>query len=192
MTPLRGGYRSLIVASALAMAASCTAGHPGSTAAPSWPTTGGTLRVAAVLDGSAGSCTLRMCGQPFDPQVSTLEASFELAHCCLMSTLLGFNGRSVDQGGSELQPDLAAGLPTISGDGLTWTFTLRQAVHYAPPMADTQIVAGGFRPLVRAGLVAFDPGRSMVVPQLAQGWVLRGVLPAGRDRGCSGFRQRKD
>jgi peptide/nickel transport system substrate-binding protein len=85
-----------------------------------------------------------MCGQPFDPQVSTLESSFELAHCCLMRTLLGFNGRSVDQGGSELQPDLAAALPTISGDGLTWTFTLRQGVHYAPPVAETSIVAGDF------------------------------------------------
>lgn len=144
MTPRRGGSRYLLLAAAAALVVSCTADHPSGTVAPSWPTAGGTLRVAAVMDGSAGNCTLRMCGQPFDPQVSTLESSFELAHCCLMRTLLGFNGRSVDQGGSELQPDLAAGLPTISGDGLTWTFKLRQSVHYAPPMADTQIVAADF------------------------------------------------
>ena len=50
-----------------------------------------------------------------------------------------------------LQPDLAAGLPSISADGLTWTFPIRSGIHYAPPMADTEIVAGDFvRALERA------------------------------------------
>jgi peptide/nickel transport system substrate-binding protein len=144
MGVFRRGWGRVIVAAALVVLTSCTAGQGSATTASPRPPSGGTLRVAAVLDGSQGNCWLLMCGEPFDPQTRTVGPSFELAHCCLMRTLLGFNGRSVDQEGSELQPDLAVSLPTVSGDGLTWTFSLRRGVHYAPPMAGTQIVATDF------------------------------------------------
>jgi peptide/nickel transport system substrate-binding protein len=144
MNPFRRGCGRVIVAGALVVLTSCTAGQESATTASPRLPSGGTLRVAAVLDGSQGICWLRMCGEPFDPQTRTVGPSFELAHCCLMRTLVGFNGRSVDQGGSELQPDLAVSLPTVSSDGLTWTFSLRHGVHYAPPMAGTQVVATDF------------------------------------------------
>jgi ABC-type transport system substrate-binding protein len=45
-------------------------------------------------------------------------------------------------------------MPTISADGLTWTFTLRAGLHYAPPLADTPIVAGDFkRALTRVAIL---------------------------------------
>ena len=57
---------------------------------------------------------------------------------------MAYNGRSTRDGGAILRPDLAADYPSISSDGLTWTFKIKQGLHYAPPMADKSIVAGDF------------------------------------------------
>lgn len=127
-----------------AFSAACSFGPSNGQQPPSARGAGGTLRVGVLLDGSDGGCSFRICGEPFDPQVNTLQSAFELAHCCLMRTLLGYNGRSVGEQGTVLQPDVASDLPTVSDDGLTWTFHLRSGLRYAPPMADTEIVAADF------------------------------------------------
>jgi len=86
-----------------------------------------------------------------DPQTTWAPEPFELFRCCLLRTLMSYNGRSVREGGAELQPDLADGYPEISSDGLAWTFHLKPGLHYAPPMADKTIVSGDFiRALQRA------------------------------------------
>ena len=86
-----------------------------------------------------------------DPQATSFAESFEIFRCCLLRTLFSYSGHSVRGGGAVLQPDLAAGLPSISADGLTWTVPIKSGIHYAPPMADTEIVAGDFvRALERA------------------------------------------
>jgi ABC-type oligopeptide transport system substrate-binding subunit len=43
-----------------------------------------------------------------------------------------------------VRPDLAAGMPTVSRDGLTWGFTLRPDVAYAPPHDDAPIRSEDF------------------------------------------------
>jgi peptide/nickel transport system substrate-binding protein len=87
----------------------------------------------------------------WDPQATWAAEPFEVFRCCLLRTLLSYNGHSVRGGGAELRPDLAADLPTISADGLTWTFRIKTGIHYAPPMADKEVVAGDFvRALERA------------------------------------------
>jgi peptide/nickel transport system substrate-binding protein len=53
-----------------------------------------------------------------------------------------------------LRPDLAAELPVISADGLTWTFRLKRGLRYGPPFEGTEIVAGD---IVRALERALDP-----------------------------------
>ena len=59
------------------------------------------------------------------------------------------------EGGAELRPDLAAGFPEVSSDGLRWTFRLREGLRYAPPFEDTEIVAADLvRALERAARVA--------------------------------------
>jgi peptide/nickel transport system substrate-binding protein len=81
----------------------------------------------------------------WDPQVTFSSYDpFELFRCCLLRNLLSYSGHSVQLGGAELKPDLAAALPMISPDGLTWTFSLKPGIHYAPPMADKEIVAADF------------------------------------------------
>ena len=67
-----------------------------------------------------------------------------LFRCCLFRTLLNYNGRSTSDGGTVLYPDLASALPTLSADGLSWTFTIRQGIRYAPPFDHYQVGAADF------------------------------------------------
>lgn len=75
-----------------------------------------------------------------DPHVA-LGQQTELFRCCLVRTLLSYDGQATADGGTELQSDLATGLPEVSDDGLTWTFRLKQGLHYAPPLEDVEIVS---------------------------------------------------
>ena len=67
---------------------------------------------------------------------------------------MSYNGQPTSEGGAELRPDLADGLPEVSPDGLTWTFRLKPGIRYAPPFADREIVASDF---VRALERVFAP-----------------------------------
>jgi peptide/nickel transport system substrate-binding protein len=98
-------------------------------------------------------CPLLLCGNTFDPQSTTFPDVFELNRCCFVRTLLSYSGASVADGGTILRPDLAREMPTVTPDGLTWTFRLRPGVRYAPPFADTEIVAAD---LVRSFERAFS------------------------------------
>ena len=77
----------------------------------------------------------------FDPQKEYSSVTWEYYRCCLLRTLLSYNGQTTDQGGSELRPDLAAEMPVVSDDGLTWTFTLKHGITYAPPMQDVTVTS---------------------------------------------------
>jgi peptide/nickel transport system substrate-binding protein len=108
---------------------------------------GGTLRLSMLGDVFAA----------FDPQKEYYTVSWEFYRCCLLRTLVSYNGMSAEEGGNELIPDLAAEMPEVSDDGLTWTFRLREGVMYAPPFQDTEIVAQDF---VRALERKADPETS--------------------------------
>lgn len=77
----------------------------------------------------------------FDPQEVRYSPALEIFRCCLVRTLLSYNGRPTEKGGAVLRPDLAAALPAVSSDGRTWTFRLKRRLRYAPPLQDTEIVA---------------------------------------------------
>ena len=135
--------------------ASCTGGDEGfvndrsPSSRPSLD--GGTLRVVIPRTGES---QLGL-GTALDPQKEWWTDSFEVFRCCLLRTLLAHPGLRTEDGGTELHPDLASRTPDISGDGLTWTFHLRDSVEYGPPLEDTQIVAGDIiRALEREATVA--------------------------------------
>ena len=68
----------------------------------------------------------------FDPTGEYNLDAIGLYSNLLVRTLLGY--RHVEGAeGSELVPDLAAALPEVSSDGLTWTFTLRDGVTFGLP-----------------------------------------------------------
>ena len=96
---------------------------------------------------SGGTLNLGMLGDvshAFDPQKEYYNIGWSFMRCCLLRTLLSYNGKPTDERGTELFPDLAADQPEISEDGLTWTFTLKDGLAYAPPLQDTPIVAQDF------------------------------------------------
>jgi peptide/nickel transport system substrate-binding protein len=69
---------------------------------------------------------------------------WEIFRCCLLRTLMSFDGRPAEDGGADALPDLASAPPEISADGLVWTFSIREGIHYSPPLQDVQVVAADF------------------------------------------------
>lgn len=119
---------------------------PVETATGPQPQAGGTLHV--------GVLTL---SQPIDPTGATAfdpQGDFgsltEVLRCCLTRTLMGYTDNAGE--GLRLAPDVAADFPTVSDDGLVWTFKIREGIQYAPPYDDRFVVAGDFvRALQRLG-----------------------------------------
>ncbi len=130
-----GRVQRMVLGGICAVLVGCTGQVTTSTAPPE---AGGTLRVGLV---ETGGCGFTLCGGAWDPQLSYFNPHYELGRCCLLRSLLSFNGRPVGEGGAVLRPDLAEALPEITADGLTWTFHLREGLRYAPPLQDTPIVA---------------------------------------------------
>jgi peptide/nickel transport system substrate-binding protein len=108
------------------------------------PPPGGTLRVGLVdwaRHEAAFASPDAEVSYALDPQGEYYGTALEIFRCCLLRTLMSYNGRPTAEGGAELRPDLAAEPPTVSTDGLTWTFRLEQGLRYAPPYNDTEIIA---------------------------------------------------
>jgi peptide/nickel transport system substrate-binding protein len=144
-------WRAVAALAVLAMLAAACGGDGGgetgtdaSATADSNAQPGGTLRLALTSD----------VQQAFDPQQEYYGIAWEYDRCCLLRTLLSYNGKTTEERGAELFPDLAAQTPEISADGLTWTFTLQPGLRYAPPLEDVEITAGDF---VRAMERTADP-----------------------------------
>jgi peptide/nickel transport system substrate-binding protein len=105
---------------------------------------GGTLQLAMLGDVSAA----------FDPQKEYYSVTWEYYRCCLLRTLLSYKGVPTDQGGAELEPDIASDQPEISSDGLTYTFHLKSGIHYGDPFTDVEVTSGD---IVRALEREADP-----------------------------------
>ena len=126
-------------------AVACTSDPTTSSPLSSRGPVGGTLRL--------GMTNVSYWGM--DPLHEWNAATWELFRCCLVRTMMSY-----DVGGSpDLRPvpDLAAAPPEISTDGLTWTFRLRQGIHYAPPLEDVEITSGDFVRAITRAAQSLDP-----------------------------------
>ena len=85
----------------------------------------------------------------FDPQVSWTRTQWEVFRCCLVRTLLTYPGLP-DFVGTQPVPDLALEPPSVSADGMTWTFHLRPGIALRSPAGRR----GGHRGRRRAGAPA--------------------------------------
>jgi peptide/nickel transport system substrate-binding protein len=139
------------------VAAACGGDDDGATTTgPTGETTGGTGQTGAEL-AQGGTLELAMIGDvsaAFDPQKEYYSVTWEWFRCCLLRTLLSYTGRPTAEGGVELQPDIATALPEISSDGLTYTFTLKSGINYAPPFEDVSVTS---QDIVRALEREADP-----------------------------------
>jgi peptide/nickel transport system substrate-binding protein len=70
----------------------------------------------------------------FDPSGEYLSSAWGLYSNLLLRTLVNYKHIEGPEG-NELVPDLAAEMPEISDDGLTYTFTLRDDVNFGPPVS---------------------------------------------------------
>jgi peptide/nickel transport system substrate-binding protein len=70
----------------------------------------------------------------FDPTGEYLSFSWSMYRAFLVRTLLTYNLKESAEGGNELHPDLATDMPEVSEDGLTYTFTLKDGIRWAPPL----------------------------------------------------------
>ena len=136
---MRKVVRSVAVVAVLAIvAAACSSsGTPEtstSASAGSGIQPGGTLNLAQTSDVNSA----------FDPQKEYYQVSWSYFKCCLLRTLLSTKPVPIDDGGGDIQPDLAAALPTVSDDGLTYTFTIKPGVMYSPPLQDVEVTAQDF------------------------------------------------
>src|SRR5262249_54549216 len=116
------------------VAAACggnSGGSTGSTPSRATPKKGGIMNIAPLGDVTGA----------FDPPKEYYQVSFLYYQCCLLRTLMSYNGLDSAHGGNELRPDLATGPPEVSSDGLTWTFHMKSGIHYAPPMQDVEITS---------------------------------------------------
>lgn len=106
---------------------------------------GGTLRVGVPTSGFGLTPSPELTEEEgLDPQKDYWFTSWELFRCCLLRTLLSHEGRPTAKGGSVLRPDLAASMPEVSPDGLTWSFRIKSGLRYAPPLEEVQITAQDF------------------------------------------------
>ena len=124
--------RDALLAALMVLTAACTSGSDADRGVSAPIRTGGTLR--ALMVGPAY--------QDLDPQNEYDPATWEVLRCCLARTLMSYNGKPTDQGGAEVRPDLAATMPSVSDDGLTWTFQIKPGIHYGPPLQDVEVTAG--------------------------------------------------
>jgi peptide/nickel transport system substrate-binding protein len=136
---MRKAVRLAAVVAVLAVVAAACGGNGPSNNNPSGssgetPQQGGTLHLAQTSDVSSA----------FDPQKEYYQVSWSYYKCCLARTLVSTKPTPIEQGGGELQPDLATDLPTVSDDGLTYTFTIKPGIHYSPPLQDVEVTAQDF------------------------------------------------
>jgi len=164
----------LVVALALAVAAAgCGTSGGGSTSATGsagTPKQGGTLTV-----GNQGEPT------GLDPAIAYENDSWDLENM-LYNTFLKYAG-APGEAGSKLVPDLAEAMPTISADGKTYTFKLRQGVKFAPPV-NREVTADDFK-------WSFE--RMMKLPKAPATFFYEGIVGAkdyenGKAADVSGFK----
>jgi len=134
----------------LALVAAACGGSSGTTSASQGgqSTKGGTIREEAQTFGWTNA---------FDPTGEYLGSAWALYDQLLMRGLYTYNHRSAEEDGDTPVLDLAASEPTVSEDGLTWDFTLKTGVKFAPPV-DREVtshdIAYAFQRINTAPLVA--------------------------------------
>lgn len=81
------------------------------------PLIGATLRVVVATD----LCRLTLCGGAWDPQNSYFNLLHALGRCCLLRSLLSFNGRSTGVGAASSVRTPAESIPEIrTGSQIRW------------------------------------------------------------------------
>ncbi len=71
-----------------------------------------------------------------DPQLTYYVPSWEMQYATACK-LMNYPDKEASQGGGEVQPEVAAGLPVVSKDGKTYTFTIKPGFRFSDGSAVT-------------------------------------------------------
>src|SRR5688500_548315 len=146
--PSRPSRMARVAIAALFLAGCGGSSAPEPSASPSDLPRGGILRLAIPHDiippSALASSDAGIANNALDPSFLPWYDSQELQRCCLNRTLLSYTGFPTDRDGTVLRPDLAASLPEVSADELTWTFHIQPGIHYAPPLEEVEVTSADF------------------------------------------------
>jgi peptide/nickel transport system substrate-binding protein len=126
------GTKGLAVLAILALLVAACSSKP-KTGGGGTAQTGGTLRIQVK--------TFRWT-DAFDPSGEYLGYAWGLYSNMLVRTLLGYRHVAGDAGNQTI-PDLADGQPTVSADGLNYTFKIKSGIKFGPPI-NREVVAKDF------------------------------------------------
>jgi ABC-type transport system substrate-binding protein len=104
---------------------SSSGGAASSGASGAQPVRGGTIREESPEFGWTDA---------FDPTGEYLGTAWGMMDQLLIRGLMTYKHVDAAQGGDTPVPDIAAAPPTVSADGLTYDFTLKDNVMWAPPL----------------------------------------------------------
>lgn len=131
----RRSITSLLLASAgTALLAAAGCGGSGSTSAgdtTSAAKRGGTIRINLASDTDYT-----------DPALAYYSVSWQFEYATGLK-LLNYPDRPAPEG-SRLQPEASAGMPAVSSDGKTYTFTIKQGFRFSPPSQE-RVTAESFK-----------------------------------------------
>ena len=94
-------------------------------------------------------------GDAIDPALAWSPSAFQRA-AATCAGLLGYP-EIVGEAGLRLRPELARSMPSVSADGLTYTFTLRPGYRFAPP-SGASVAAADVKASVERALSPRWPG----------------------------------
>jgi peptide/nickel transport system substrate-binding protein len=135
---------ALVALAALAVLAAGCGGSSSSSSAPKIAQGGanGETPTTGKVQGGTANFNLSTDTDFVDPALAYYQVSwqFEYATC---AKLLNYPDRP-GTAGSQLVPEVAAGLPTVSADGKTYTFTIRNGFKFSPP-SNAPVTADTFK-----------------------------------------------
>ncbi|WP_025885700.1 ABC transporter substrate-binding protein [Asaia prunellae] len=140
---LLAGRRGVVFLSLLGLAAVCVS-------AQAEPDLNGGVTQGSPHRGGTLHLTADAPGGTLDPQINYTSEYIQL-FVNMYDGLVTYRQADGTQG-LEVVPDLAASLPEVSADGLVWTFTLRDGIHFSngAPVTVDDVVAS-LRRLYRVG-----------------------------------------
>jgi peptide/nickel transport system substrate-binding protein len=147
-------FAAFFVGSSLLVAAACGGGGGGNE-------NGGGETTAVTKKGGTARFNLRSDTDYTDPTLAYYQVSWqqEYATC---AKLLNYPDEPAPKG-SQLVPEVAAAMPTVSNDGKTYTFTVRDGFKFSPP-SNAPVTADVFKFAIERTLTPKmqSPGASFI------------------------------
>jgi peptide/nickel transport system substrate-binding protein len=140
---------ALLAGSLLLVVSACGGSSGSSSSGTGSPTGGATGNTTGAVQGGTAKFNLQSDTDYVDPALAYYSVSwgFEYATC---AKLLNYPDKAGAEG-SQLQPEVASGMPQVSSDGKTYTFTIKDGFKFSPPSSEV-VDAATFKGVIERDL----------------------------------------